>query len=55
MKNAFYVFLCPLLYRFQFPEVKPDALLELLGGERLIIGERAEEFVSPGDYNSQYD
>lgn len=38
----------PLLHRFEFPEVKPHALFELLRGQRLIVGERAEEGV--GDY-----
>ena len=42
-----------LLNRFQFPEIKPDSFFKLLGGERLIVGERAEEFVSSGDYNDQ--
>ena len=44
-----------LFHRFQFPEIKPDSFFKLFGGKRLVVRERAEEFVSPGDYNSQYD
>ena len=49
------MFLRFLLYRFQFPEVKPHSFFKLLDGKRLVVRERAEEFVSSGDYNSQYD
>ena len=44
-----------LFYRFQFPEVKPDSFFKLFGGERLVVGKRAEEFVSSGDYDDHYD
>ena len=46
---------CFLFYRFQFPELEPDSFFKLLGGERLIVGERAEEFVNPGNYDYQYN
>ena len=44
-----------LFYRFEFPEVKPDSFFKLFGREWLVIGKRAEEFVSPGDYDGHYD
>ena len=46
---------CFLFYRFEFPEVKPDSFFKLFGRERLVVGERAEKFVSSGDYDDHYD
>ena len=44
-----------LFYRFEFQEVKPDSFFKLFGRERLVVGERAEKFVSSGDYDDHYD
>ena len=44
-----------LFYRLEFPEIKPDSFFKLFGGQRLVIGKRAEEFVRSNDYDDQYN
>ena len=38
-----------LLKHFQFPEIKPDSLIELLGSERFVVSERAVELIGGGN------
>ena len=42
-----------LLKHFQFPEIKPDSLIELLGSERFVVSERAVELIGGDDYQDE--